>query len=84
MTQSIRSAFTAAICEFATHSLALVAHAATVAPVCGVVVLGIVGNGTVQMAYARAVSSRFDERRGTVLTVELLAGGQAIRTGTVC
>jgi MFS family permease len=38
------------------------------------VVLGIVGNGTAQMAYSRAVSSWFDARRGTALAL-LLSGG---------
>lgn len=38
------------------------------------VVIGIVGNGTAQMAYSRAVSSWFDRRRGAALAV-LLSGG---------
>ncbi len=38
------------------------------------VVLGVVGNGTAQMAYTRAVSSWFDRRRGMALAV-LLSGG---------
>jgi MFS family permease len=38
------------------------------------VVLGIVGNGTAQMAYSRAVSSWFDRRRGTALAI-LMSGG---------
>ena len=38
------------------------------------VILGIVGNGTAQMAYTRAVSSWFDDRRGMALAV-LLSGG---------
>lgn len=37
-------------------------------------VLGIVGNGTAQMAYARAVSSWFDRRRGAALAL-VMAGG---------
>ncbi len=37
-------------------------------------VMGIVGNGTAQMAYARAVSSWFDRRRGMALSI-VLAGG---------
>ena len=37
-------------------------------------VLGIVGNGTAQMAYSRAVSSWFDRRRGTALAV-VMSGG---------
>jgi len=37
-------------------------------------VLGIVGNGTAQMAYSRAVSSWFDRRRGAALAV-VLSGG---------
>ena len=37
-------------------------------------VLGVVGNGTAQMAYARAVSSWFDRRRGMALAV-VMAGG---------
>jgi MFS family permease len=37
-------------------------------------VLGIVGNGTAQMAYSRAVTSWFDRRRGTALAV-VLSGG---------
>jgi MFS family permease len=38
------------------------------------VVLGIVGNGTAQMAYSRAVSTWFRRRRGMALAV-LMAGG---------
>jgi predicted MFS family arabinose efflux permease len=38
------------------------------------VVLGIVGNGTAQMAYSRAVSSWFDRRRGMALAM-VMAGG---------
>jgi len=38
------------------------------------VVLGIVGNGTAQMAYSRAVSSWFDKRRGAALAV-VMSGG---------
>ena len=38
------------------------------------VVLGIVGNGTAQMAYTRAVSSWFDTRRGVALAL-MLSGG---------
>lgn len=38
------------------------------------VVLGMVGNGTAQMAYTRAVSSWFERRRGMALAV-LLSGG---------
>jgi predicted MFS family arabinose efflux permease len=37
-------------------------------------ILGIVGNGTAQMAYSRAVSSWFDRRRGAALAV-VLSGG---------
>src|SRR5262245_38538174 len=37
-------------------------------------VLGIVGNGTAQMAYSRAVSSWFHERRGTALAI-VMSGG---------
>ena len=37
-------------------------------------VLGIVGNGTAQMAYSRAVSSWFERRRGAALAV-VLSGG---------
>jgi MFS family permease len=37
-------------------------------------VLGVVGNGTAQMAYSRAVSSWFDARRGTGLAI-VMAGG---------
>lgn len=37
-------------------------------------VLGIVGNGTAQMAYSRAVSSWFDRRRGMALSF-IMAGG---------
>jgi MFS family permease len=37
-------------------------------------VLGVVGNGTAQMAYSRAVSSWFDARRGTALAL-VMAGG---------
>jgi MFS family permease len=37
-------------------------------------VLGVVGNGTAQMAYSRAVTSWFDRRRGTALAV-VLSGG---------
>jgi MFS family permease len=37
-------------------------------------VLGVVGNGTAQMAYSRAVSSWFDARRGTALAV-VMSGG---------
>ena len=38
------------------------------------VVIGIVGNGTAQMAYTRAVSSWFESRRGVALSV-MLSGG---------
>ena len=38
------------------------------------VVLGVVGNGTAQMAYSRAVSSWFDQRRGTALAL-VMSGG---------
>ena len=38
------------------------------------VALGIVGNGTAQMAYSRAVSSWFDRRRGMALSI-VMAGG---------
>jgi predicted MFS family arabinose efflux permease len=38
------------------------------------VVLGIVGNGTAQMAYSRAVSSWFERRRGVALAI-VLSGG---------
>jgi MFS family permease len=37
-------------------------------------VMGIVGNGTAQMAYSRAVSSWFDRRRGMALSI-VMAGG---------
>jgi MFS family permease len=37
-------------------------------------VLGVVGNGTAQMAYTRAVSSWFDRRRGTALAI-VMSGG---------
>ena len=37
-------------------------------------VLGVVGNGTAQMAYARAVSSWFERRRGTALAL-VMSGG---------
>jgi MFS family permease len=37
-------------------------------------VLGVVGNGTAQMAYSRAVSSWFERRRGTALAV-VMSGG---------
>ena len=37
-------------------------------------VLGVVGNGTAQMAYSRAVSSWFDSRRGMALSM-VMAGG---------
>jgi MFS family permease len=37
-------------------------------------VLGIVGNGTAQMAYSRAVSSWFDRRRGAALAL-VMSGG---------
>lgn len=36
--------------------------------------IGVVGNGTAQMAYARAVSGWFEARRGTALAV-VMAGG---------
>jgi MFS family permease len=38
------------------------------------VVLGVVGNGTAQMAYSRAVSSWFERRRGTALAI-VMSGG---------
>jgi MFS family permease len=38
------------------------------------VVLGVVGNGTAQMAYSRAVSSWFDRRRGAALAI-VMSGG---------
>jgi MFS family permease len=38
------------------------------------IVLGIVGNGTAQMAYSRAVSSWFERRRGAALAL-VLSGG---------
>jgi len=38
------------------------------------VVIGIVGNGTAQMAYTRTVASWFDRRRGVALAL-MLAGG---------
>lgn len=38
------------------------------------VVLGVVGNGTAQMAYSRAVSSWFERRRGAALAL-VLSGG---------
>jgi MFS family permease len=37
-------------------------------------VLGVVGNGTAQMAYSRAVSSWFERRRGMALAI-VMAGG---------
>lgn len=37
-------------------------------------VLGVVGNGTAQMAYSKAVSSWFEKRRGTALAV-VMSGG---------
>src|SRR5688500_17680241 len=37
-------------------------------------VIGVVGNGTAQMAYSRAVSSWFDRRRGMALAI-VMAGG---------
>ena len=40
------------------------------------VVLGIVGNGTAQMAYSRAISTWFEERRGLAFAV--LMSGSAI------
>lgn len=40
------------------------------------VVLGLVGNGTAQLAYSQAVSTWFDRRRGTALA--LLMAGSAI------
>jgi predicted MFS family arabinose efflux permease len=40
------------------------------------VVLGIVGNGTAQMAYTRAVSSWFEKRRGAALA--LMLSGSAV------
>jgi len=39
------------------------------------VVLGIVGNGTTQMGYSRAVSTWFDERRGTALSLVMAGVG---------
>ena len=41
-------------------------------------VLGIVGNGTAQMAYSRAVSSWFDRRRGTALALVMSGGALAL------
>jgi MFS family permease len=38
------------------------------------VVLGVVGNGTAQMAYSRAISSWFEQRRGTALAL-MMSGG---------
>ena len=38
------------------------------------IVLGMVGNGTAQMAYARALSSWFEARRGLALAI-MMAGG---------
>jgi predicted MFS family arabinose efflux permease len=38
------------------------------------VVLGMVGNGTAQMAYSRAVSSWFEKRRGLALAVMMCGG----------
>jgi predicted MFS family arabinose efflux permease len=38
------------------------------------VVLGVVGNGTAQMAYSRAVSSWFERRRGSALAI-VMSGG---------
>src|SRR6185369_6037866 len=43
------------------------------------VVLGIVGNGTTQMGYSRAVSTWFDERRGLALAL-VMAG---VGTGSI-
>ena len=37
-------------------------------------VLGLVGNGTAQMAYSRAISSWFDRRRGLALAVMMCGG----------
>jgi predicted MFS family arabinose efflux permease len=39
------------------------------------VVIGIVGNGTTQMGYARAVSSWFDRRRGVALALVMAGTG---------
>ena len=39
------------------------------------VVLGIVGNGTTQMGYSRAVSTWFDERRGLALASVMAGAG---------
>ena len=38
------------------------------------IVLGVVGNGTAQLAYSRAVSTWFDERRGMAFAI-LMCGG---------
>jgi MFS family permease len=38
------------------------------------IVLGIVGNGTAQMAYSRAVASWFDRRRGLALAIVMCGG----------
>jgi MFS family permease len=40
-------------------------------------VIGLVGNGTAQMAYSRAVSTWFDRRRGTALALVILAARSA-------
>ncbi len=39
------------------------------------IVLGIVGNGTTQMGYSRAVSTWFDRRRGTALALVMAGTG---------
>ncbi len=39
------------------------------------VLLGVVGNGTTQMGYSRAVSSWFDRRRGTALALVMAGSG---------
>ena len=58
-------------CAFASLAL-LTPHLWHLYPV--FLILGIVGNGTAQMAYARAVSSWFDRRRGAALAL-VISGG---------
>jgi MFS family permease len=62
-----------AVFGIAFASLALLTpHLSHLYAVC--VVLGIVGNGTAQMAYTRTVASWFERRRGAALAL-MLAGG---------
>lgn len=58
-------------CAFASLAL-LTPHVWHLYATC--LILGIVGNGTAQMAYSRAVSSWFERRRGAALAV-VLSGG---------